>query len=197
MPLHVAKHDPYHPEEDQGMVVKQYLNAPVGRVLQGVTAQQPAGLSVTDPLRPAPLHVLKDVHALSPSVEETPLRTTVRPESIALFNLAQDRDTLTTRLAEALPLSCFSAQQGVGDIYVPPEKMMNAFQEAFAHFSVVMILGAPSALKASLSVLARGMPSMPVVLLIRTRPQPVIHSLFAEGKQASALMHFLSAFLKT
>lgn len=179
------------------MVAKQYLNAHVGRVLRNVTAQQPAGLPVADPLRLTPLRVLKDVHALSPSVEEKPFRATVQPESIALFNLAQDKEALATRLAEALPLSCFSTQQGAGEVFVPPEKMMNAFQEAFAHFSVVMILGATPALTESLSAFAREIPSMPVVLLIHARPQPVIHSLFAEGKPASALVHFLSAFLKT
>ncbi|MFK3661145.1 hypothetical protein ACI2I2_11560 [Scandinavium sp. NPDC088450] len=179
------------------MVVKQYLNAPVGRVLQGVTAQQPAGLSVTDPLRPTPLRILNDVCALSPSVEENPFWATVQPESIALFNLTQHKPAWVTRLAEALPLVSFSSQQGPGSIFVPAEKMMGAFQAAFTHFSVVMILGASPALTESLSALARELPSMPVVLLIHAKPQRVVHSLFPEGKQASALVHFVAAFLKS
>lgn len=179
------------------MVAKQYLNTHVGRVLQGITTHQPAGLSAADPLRPTPSHFLKDVRALSPSVEENPFWATVQPESIALFTLTQHKPAWVTRLAETLPMSCFSSQQDPGSIFVPAEKMMGAFQAAFTHFSVVMILGASPALTESLSALARELPSMPVVLLIHAKPQRVVHSLFPEGKQAGALVHFVSAFLKS
>ncbi|MGL4725707.1 MAG: hypothetical protein ACRCWW_14585 [Scandinavium sp.] len=179
-------------KRNQGMVAKQYLNVHVERILKSVTAQP----SVANPLRPTPLLVLKDVHELSPSVKENPSGATVQPESIALFTLDRDKEAMASRLAEALPLSCFSTHQGVGDIFVPPEKLLSAFQEAFTHFSVIIVLDASLALSESLSALACEIPSMPVLLLIHAKPQPVIHSLFPEGKQASALMHFVSGFLK-